>query len=115
MKKIPLLVLFASILIISLLSPKDVLGSILLQDDFNDGNDDGWNIIRGNWEVVDGQYGTTVENSFSLAETQAGDYSWSDYEFEVDLTVITGVDKNIFFRSNEERSIYGDGVHEWNW
>lgn len=115
MKKIFLLALFASILIIPLLSPKNVLGSVLLQDDFNDGNDDGWNVIRGNWEVLDGQYGTTVESSFSLAETQAGDYSWSDYEFEVDLTVITGVDKNIFFRSNEERSVYGDGVHEWNW
>jgi hypothetical protein len=29
---------------------------VLFQDDFNDGNADGWTVLAGNWRVVGGEY-----------------------------------------------------------
>lgn len=107
---IPFIFSFAFLLF---LSPEVASATVLFQDNFDDGNADGWEVIRGTWEVRDKRYGTRIETPFTLAETQVGEYSWTDYEFEVDLYVSEGCDRNLFFRSNKERSIYGNGV--WNW
>ncbi len=115
MRKILNIIFLLLVLVIPLLSPKAAYSANLFQDNFEDGNDDDWEIINGVWQVDNGQYKTRIETPFTLAETQAGNYSWTDYEFEVDLSVIAGRDRNLFFRVNKERSIYGDGVHEWNW
>lgn len=87
--------------------------NILFEDNFDDGDANGWQVTSGTWQIQNQKYGTKIGIQFTLAETQIGDYLWTNYEFEVDLTVIAGEDRNLFFRSNPERSIYGDRT--WNW
>lgn len=55
-----------------------VPSDIFFQDDFNDGNADGWTVIEGTWEVEDGAYkGSGVD-----ARSIAGDWFWADYIYE---------------------------------
>lgn len=116
MKKIIFLVFFTTTLFFFFLcSANVVLAKILFEDDFADGNADGWDVVQGHWWVEDENYKTRVSSPFSLSETQVGDYLWKDYVFEVDIFIQKGFDRNIFFRVNDGRSIYGDGIHEWNW
>jgi hypothetical protein len=55
----------------------------LFQDDFNDGDDDGWTQIEGTWTVVDGVYVAPNPGGWNrVAKSVAGDESWDDYTFE---------------------------------
>ncbi len=121
MKKLPFLIFFIFIfLFIFFIFVKPVSATILLQDDFESGNLDQWTVINGSWSIKSvmgsNRYGTKIEPKFTIAETQSGDFSWTDYQFEVEMTSISGEDKNLFFRSIESRSIYDDGGgHIYNW
>ena len=58
------------------------------KDDFNDGNDDGWqrwgsntpNPI-GKWEFVDGRYVITIANNYAVSVW--GEKKWADYTVEI--------------------------------
>lgn len=98
-----------------ILTPKTVLGlPILLSDDFNDGNQlDGnpayWEEIfsNNNWFIENGKYiGTTaVPSTASNSRTLAGDLSWSNYAVEATLKSISGVDRHLLFRFDQNRPI----------
>ncbi len=72
---------------------------IVFYDDFNDGNADGWEeIIGAPWTVVDGEYEQNLSGANLLSRTFAGDESWSNYSFQVDMIGLAGVDKIMDFR-----------------
>ncbi len=64
-----------------------------LTDDFDDGKDDGWTVIQGDWEVEDGEYRqkdtvwTTTTTNETYHRSFFGDVNWSDYTVEVDLII----------------------------
>lgn len=62
-------------------------------DDFNDGRDDGWTQVQGDWEVKNGKYiqtdteWTTTATLETYHRSFVGDVNWSDYTVEVDLII----------------------------
>lgn len=56
---------------------------ILFQDDFNDGNADGWQQIDGSFAVINGEYQITSSSFFNDARTVTGSLLWDDFVFEV--------------------------------
>lgn len=55
-----------------------------VKDDFEDKNDFGWTRYEGGWSVKQGQLRAS---SLQPAKTVIGDYGWTDYSVEADLTV----------------------------
>ncbi|MCK4588231.1 C39 family peptidase [Candidatus Woesebacteria bacterium] len=91
--------------------PKTTNAATLFQDDFNDGDASGWEEYHpwGDWYVENKEYVGTVQllsppekPSYAIA----GDKSWQDYSFQVDMKGTEGVDKVILFRINEEGNAY---------
>lgn len=64
------------------------VGAPLFEDDFSDGNADGWSELRGNWSVgVDGwYYGEDGTDAYSFA----GDESWTDYTMTLQADGVPG-------------------------
>ena len=100
---------FLIILLIPVFSPKTTNAAILFQDNFDDGNADGWIISRnlcssGNhWEVKNGKYGIKIDSTRPcLTETIPSDFnwdnSWNDYIVELDMEFVSGVDRNFAVR-----------------
>jgi hypothetical protein len=62
-------------------------------DNFDDGNDDSWTVIQGDWEVKDGGYRqddtdwTTTTTNETFHRSFVGDVNWSDYTAEVDVII----------------------------
>jgi len=77
----------------------NALGSnILFQDDFNDGNANGWQEFDGSFSVVGGEY-HVKSNSFSNdARSVAGDPTWTDYVIDVDFKQLDARAAAILFR-----------------
>lgn len=65
--------------------------SLVFSDDFNDGDDDGWTILQGDWQVINGEY---VYGANGITEidgvTVVGDINWEDYGFESKFKLIDG-------------------------
>lgn len=110
-----LIFLLVSILFISLFVAPNIYlaraASVILLDDFNDGDaNDGspvdWNEHAGtmsSWYVQNGKYvGTVYHNGSSQGWSTAGEDSWSNYKFEVEMKGISGVDQRILFRVNND-------------
>jgi len=126
MKKTLAFIFFISFFL--LIFPKKVGAIILFQDNFNDGNADGWNVdyltpISGDnrwndskWEVNDsGEYGITFTDRQMRTISSAGDSIWCDYVYVIELSGKSGVDKNIVFRYKDKDNWYNfhlksDGV-----
>ena len=65
----------------------------LFQDDFNDGDNDGWTTTVGAWDASAG-YNQVTGLEWVVgpnAYTFAGDPLWTDYTFDVDITFGTGI------------------------
>ena len=81
-----------------LLLPQRVSAAVLFEDDFNDGNDDGWTKIgaqaQSAWHVEDGFYKARVDSAITV-DTIVGDEEWGDYIIEFDMFPQSGEDKNI--------------------
>jgi hypothetical protein len=75
---------------------------ILFQDDFNDGNADGWTTYGlGTWSVNNGEYVVDMGSGSSrLGSALAGDTNWTDYIFDVDMKADLGAGKAVCFRCN---------------
>jgi hypothetical protein len=64
-----------------------------MTDNFDDGNDNGWTVIQGDWEVKNGKYvqsdilWTVTDTKETYHRSFIGDVGWSDYTVEVDLTI----------------------------
>jgi len=96
----------------SLLVPRLVFASnVLLADDFEDGMYDGWSVKSGTWNIenISGskRLGSTVNSNQTVVEITAGDISWEDYVFEMDMIALQGADKNIIFRVKDNNNKYG--------
>jgi len=117
MKKTLAFIFFISFFL--LISPKKAEAIILFQDNFNDGNADGWSIDYltpadgdtswndSKWEVNDnGEYGITFTDTQMRTISSAGDNVWYDYIYVVELTGKSGVDKNIVFRYKDRDNWY---------
>lgn len=108
MKKSLALILFIFIFIF-LLSPRVVLATVLFQDDFDDGNAEGWTVISGGeyWRPNDGMYGAIVDPPDTRADMVAGSSEWTDYVYEVDILGIKGASRNLLFRYQDADHRYG--------
>jgi len=101
----------------AILSLSFVNGIYALIDDFNDGNDNSWEKVQGEWSVKDGEYiqGDTKWTSTTTNETYTrsffGDVNWTDYTLEAKVRMENGGDTaaivGIFFRVTE-KSAQGD-------
>ena len=60
-------------------------GRILFQDNFDDGNTDGWQEIDGTFQVIGGEYQITSASFANDARAANGRASWTDYTFEADF------------------------------
>ncbi len=82
--------------------------SLLFQDDFNDGNADGWTPYGlGTWSVINGEYVVDMGSGNSLlGYALAGDMDWTDYIFEADINSIQGENKAICFRCSDANSYF---------
>jgi len=89
--------------------------SIFFQDNFNDGNADGWVIIRNQcgsrWSVEEGRYRNSISGRFcvteAVPENSLWDNAWGNYSFEVDIRPMTGGDWNLAFRFIDTNNWYG--------
>ncbi len=99
--------------------PKSVRASVLFEDNFDDGNLDGWVVARNmqwnnptqpcllegqptNWVVTNGKIGIHIRGSSCITEIMPSNpiwnSSWNDYIFETDIIFVRGTDSNIAFR-----------------
>lgn len=59
--------------------------TILLADDFQDGNDSGWLRLKGVWSVTNGQY-QSVSSFYADRYALAGFQSWSNYNYRARIS-----------------------------
>jgi len=95
-----------------ILSLSFVSGIYALIDDFNDGNDNSWEKVQGEWSVKGGEYiqSDTKWTSTTTNETYTrsffGDTNWTDYTLEAKVRMENGGDTaaivGIFFRVTEK-------------
>lgn len=95
---------------------KTLANTILLQDDFEDENVDGWGEYdgMGGWEVKEIESSNFVyEGNVTLsgypedpAYSINGNVEWTNYTFEVDIKGIEGVDKVVGFRFRSANERY---------
>ncbi len=95
-----------------LLLPESVSAQTLpFNDNFESGSGQ-WTPITGAWgiQTINGsnRYGTTVNStSTCCSESIAGNDTWTDYSYELDLLGKQGVDKNLIFRYMSPSTKYG--------
>ena len=81
--------------VIVLASGPTIYAGTLLQDDFDDGNDDGWTTTFGTWDPSPGWmevagFEPAPPVGVLYVYAFAGDAAWTDYSFDVDITFGTG-------------------------
>jgi hypothetical protein len=75
---------------------------ILFQDDFDDGNADGWTVLSGSWNVVNGEYICQLSGRDVRGTSEAGEDAWADYTVEVDIKIVDGIDAGVDVRRSED-------------
>jgi len=91
----------------------DAQNSVLLSDNFDDGDSDGWeeHTFNGDWFVNNGEYWGTASPSGTISKnsyTVRGDTSWKDYSYSVKVRSEEedDADKIIFFYFNKDQAAY---------
>lgn len=120
MKRILSLFLYFLLFLIYLASPiilhhSTFANNILFQDNFDDGDANGWIIIRNlcgsTWSVKDGRYSNSIIGrdcvTESVPEDSLWDNAWQNYSLEVDITPMSGGDWNLAFRFIDINNWYG--------
>jgi hypothetical protein len=72
--------------------------NFLFQDDFNDGNADGWQVLTGNWSVINQEYVCQLQGFNLRCTSEAGESIWADYVVEAKIKIIDGIDAGIDVR-----------------
>lgn len=94
----------------------DPEGGVIFEDDFEDGNADGWSSLvdNGAWSVVDGAYSqssTTAENTLVAAP----DFEATDYDLEVTATKTAGAEGFLVgFGVKDSGNYYWWNLGGWN-
>src|SRR5581483_12228144 len=83
----------------------------VFEDNFDDGNADGWVVTRNEcfynnhpseWKVVDGKLGVKINGGNCVTEIIPSDSLWNsigdNYSVEFDITLTSGTDHNFAFR-----------------
>jgi hypothetical protein len=73
------------------------------QDDFNDGNADGWTMGEGSWSVQNNAYANSGSGRTS---SWAGQLDWDDISLTADITPGSGTDVWIIFRVQDASNYY---------
>lgn len=104
------------IIFLFLLSAGSANAEILFQEDFNDGDAAGWNVISGAnlWKVENGRYGARIETPSTEIISVAGEISVSSYIIELDITPIAGADKNIVFRWKDYSALTNGPLYHYS-
>jgi hypothetical protein len=76
---------------------------VLFRETFNEGNDDRWRRVNGDWTVESGKYTLRerVKNAFSVIE---GD--WTDYTVEAEIRLNEGDEAGVAFRAVDDTHYY---------
>lgn len=84
-------------------SPSTAYPFVLFQDNFDDGDADGWTVSEsGVWYVENGEYVVDMgEGQYLTGIALAGDDAWRDYTLDLDVKGEAGFDKGILFRCND--------------
>ena len=107
MKKVIFYFFFFFLISFSLSLPKKIRASLPFNDDFETNSLDKWDIIQGEWttNVYLNSIWLSTQTPNNIAhEIQAGNFDWTNYSFSFDILPKTGVDRNVFFRVNNERT-----------
>jgi hypothetical protein len=73
------------------------------QDDFDDGNADGWTTGEGAWSVSGGAY---ANSSAGRTSSWAGEPDWADITFAADVKPASGTDVWMIFRVQDAQNYY---------
>jgi len=89
---------------------------ILLFDNFDDGNLNGWTIESGNWQVNNGNLAGSSSGKALGGRINTGNSEWDNYRIELDINSFLGIDQGVGFRYGENGSYeinlrYGKGIH----
>lgn len=79
---------------------------VLFEEDFEDGNADGFTEILGYWTIAGGTYLCHTQGFEAYGMSLCGDSSWGDYHFECDLKVKGGINQIIRFRYQDWGNFY---------
>jgi len=77
-----------SILCLSVFFLNGANAQVIFQDDFNDGNANGWNETRGTWIVASGEYIGYQQAPDNDLYTKTGESNWSNYTFEAQMKFV---------------------------
>ena len=80
-----MVVLMAVLAFVTLTDGQMVTGKLRFEDNFNDGNANGWEEYDGVFSVVSGAYRVVSTASWNDARSVAGDPDWTDYVIDLDF------------------------------
>lgn len=109
MKALPFvpLVVLAVLVLVALGRLTYAQPGVLFQDDFNDGNADGWYVLEGDWRVVNYEYiDDRVGAGYRMDVTTVGSPGWADYVYEAQVLVEQREGGLAFRVSDDSRSGY---------
>ncbi|WP_240669752.1 alpha-L-arabinofuranosidase C-terminal domain-containing protein [Actinoplanes solisilvae] len=92
-------------------------GNVLLSDDFNDGNADGWSPVanRGTWTVNDGAYAQTDLGAENTMVAAATNITATDYDISVKATKTAGAEGFLIpFGIKDSGTWYWWNLGGWN-
>jgi len=82
--------------------------NILFQDDFNDGNANGWSTTSGTWSVLSSEYSGTANSGLSYSV--AGETAWTNYTLQAKVKVTNNSggnkDAGLVFRYTDTDNFY---------
>lgn len=93
---------FLGLLVLSLTAP--ATATVLLQDNFDDGDADGWYELDGTFSVVGGAYRVESTGFFNDARSIAGSLLWDDILLEADFNMLNREKTAILFRASDAQS-----------
>jgi len=77
----------------------------LFYDDFEDGNDDGWDVTNGSWSVKNGKY--IQSSTYKGGRSVNGNSEWTDYTVEAKMMLTTGTrDAGLIARYKDGKNFY---------
>lgn len=104
-----LLVTTTSIASFIVIPSNSLAQTILFQDNFDDGNANGWDVMGlPGWSVVNGEYGIHLEPGVSntVPSDNLWNENWNQYMLQVDLRGVSGTDKNLVFHFIDNSNFY---------